>query len=237
MPLFSPVPTSQVLPYLEQQALFDRWDFTKPVLGNREVAQTDISMFYCPTRRRGVRGEDTQRMFENWTSGGTDYGGCIGSANSWWNTIEKGFSTPALMFGGDNYQGMNALGVLWPNGETQIGHIRDGTSNTLLVGELQRLWGPKDRFGREAYKSQDGWAVGGVATLFDTACLPTSDVYPNPGGINNGFFESPGSDHPGGANFGFADGSVRFISENGDPRVFEALGSRAGGEVVGAGSF
>src|SRR5262249_45398563 len=48
-----------------------------------------------------------------------------------------------------------------------------------------------------------------------------------------------GSNHPGGANFAFADGSVRFISNgiNNNPQVFAALGTRAGNEVVDDAAF
>jgi prepilin-type processing-associated H-X9-DG protein len=42
-----------------------------------------------------------------------------------------------------------------------------------------------------------------------------------------------GSRHVGGAQFGMADGSVRFISENIDRNVYSALGTRDGGEVLG----
>ena len=40
------------------------------------------------------------------------------------------------------------------------------------------------------------------------------------------------SPHPGGANFVFADGSVRFLAYSADP-VMPALASRAGGEAIG----
>jgi prepilin-type processing-associated H-X9-DG protein len=45
------------------------------------------------------------------------------------------------------------------------------------------------------------------------------------------------SQHPGGVNVGLADGSVRFLKETIDQRVWWALSTRAGGEVLGSGSF
>ena len=49
---------------------------------------------------------------------------------------------------------------------------------------------------------------------------------------NNMFFGSPGSDHPGGANYGLADGSVRFLVTSMDPNVFALLGSMADGVAM-----
>ncbi len=43
--------------------------------------------------------------------------------------------------------------------------------------------------------------------------------------------------HPGGCNFLFDDGSVRFIKETVDPRIFSFLSTRAGGEIVSADQF
>jgi prepilin-type processing-associated H-X9-DG protein len=43
--------------------------------------------------------------------------------------------------------------------------------------------------------------------------------------------------HPGGANFVFADGSVRFLKAGIDIRVLAALVTRAGGEVVSANDY
>ena len=56
-----------------------------------------------------------------------------------------------------------------------------------------------------------------------------TDHSPNDRG--NGF-EDFRSYHPGGVNVGLADGSTQFISDGISELTFQALGSRAGGEVV-----
>ena len=61
----------------------------------------------------------------------------------------------------------------------------DGLANTIMLGELQRLRplaggsGAANTYNRT---SHDGWAAGGVATLFVTA---TDPGHGNPGGMNN----------------------------------------------------
>jgi prepilin-type N-terminal cleavage/methylation domain-containing protein/prepilin-type processing-associated H-X9-DG protein len=45
------------------------------------------------------------------------------------------------------------------------------------------------------------------------------------------------SRHPGGSNVGFVDGSVKFIKSSVSPQAWQALGTRAGGEVLSADSY
>jgi prepilin-type processing-associated H-X9-DG protein len=45
------------------------------------------------------------------------------------------------------------------------------------------------------------------------------------------------SNHPGGVNVCFSDGSVRFVKDSVNLQTWWALGSRSGGEVVGADQY
>ena len=112
-------------------------------------------------------------------------------------------------------------GLFWENGFCRIRDITDGTSNTLMVGEksvMSRsgLWmGVRSRYHESDAVSDTSWASG--LNLSDEA----------------GF----SSRHEGGVQFVLGDGSVRFISENiaSSPQgsVYQFLGSRNGGEVIG----
>ena len=50
-------------------------------------------------------------------------------------------------------------------------------------------------------------------------------------------FVNASSNHPGGANFAFADGSVKFIKDSINMLVYGSLGTRTGGEVISADSY
>jgi len=57
---------------------------------------------------------------------------------------------------------------------------------------------------------------------------PAAQVYGN-----HGFR----SQHPGGANFLFGDGSVKYLKNTINMGVYQSLGTRGGGEVISADSF
>ena len=207
----------RILPYIEQGNRYDQWDIRTSVIGNVAVAKADIPMFYCPSQRNGV--ENQAIMFANWSEGGNDYAGCLGACNGYHNC---GRHETWMVPYGRRPTGP-CKGVFGVNRSTRLAEIRDGTTSTIMVGEVQRLDG-----GDDATTSRDGWAVGGVSTHFSTC----SDRCEGP---NAEFFEEPGSAHSGGALFGMADASVHFISETIDREVFKALGSM--GEGDGPASF
>ena len=251
----------EILPFIEQQALFDNYDRNFSPLHNItkngfEIA--DIPLLYCPSRRSGV--ETTEQQFMLLTSpgpsgaknqltgleiavGGTDYGAVIGAGNCFDNLGVKSW------FLGYNCLGVNgeAAGPMMPTEPGGIGPelrvVTDGTSHTVMLGELQRLWADENdpRFpgrGRAGYpsaRSVDGWLFGGASTTFDSQINTlVPDIGENrflTGGVNSWFFEHAGSEHPGGAQLAMTDGSVSWVSENADPLVHMARTTRAGSEL------
>ncbi len=110
-------------------------------------------------------------------------------------------------------------GVFYVNSSVRFADVTDGTSQSLMVGENTRLNHPVNQL----LQSSDGWAWGGMATLFTTRF-----------GLNkNLHYDSPGSDHESGAWFLFVDGRVSFMNENLDLSTFRFLSSISDGLTVG----
>lgn len=245
----------QILPHLENEAVAARWNYRTNVAGNAVVAQLDIKGLYCPTRRTQVRpGIDSDIMFGKWSSGGTDYGGCVGrhwGLNDGSNSTITNPPNLGIVYGPENGGGVTSAGIPaanfrlpgWTdhamkmvgifgriNTSTTFAEVADGLSNTIATAELQRISATSEPGLAipQIMWSHDGWALGDCATLFTTGSVGTSDTTRwNDGGINNGFFGSPGSRHPNGGNVGLADGSVKFVEDTINPSVFALMGSMA----------
>jgi prepilin-type processing-associated H-X9-DG protein len=122
----------------------------------------------------------------------------------------------------------------------------DGTSKTLLAGETDYgledlLWGP-DECSARAHQVKWGdqtwadgyWFYGWGHINWDAYRLYGLDSYNATRGVANDVVKTQRvfrSDHPGGAQFVFVDGSVRFVPETIDYPVLRALVTRAGEET------
>jgi prepilin-type processing-associated H-X9-DG protein len=96
--------------------------------------------------------------------------------------------------------------------QTRIEDFTDGTANTMMVIETAVAGGP--------------WTAGGPATV--RGLDPARQPY-----IGTG--RQFGGTHRGGAMVAMADGSVKFLTETIDPKVFEALSTVSGGERLPSG--
>ncbi|MEM9368896.1 MAG: DUF1559 domain-containing protein [Planctomycetota bacterium] len=203
-----------LLPYIEQAAVFDQWDFNKSVAANRSVAETDLPMLYCPSRRSTV--DNPAIMFQQWLAGGNDYGACLGSTNGYHNCgSHELWQTD---FESRTFSELKGIFHKVNHG-TAFSEILDGLSQTVMLGEVQRLDG-----GDFETTSHDGWSTGGVSTHFSLC----GDGCRSP---NKPHFETPGSHHIGGVNLVMADGSVKFVTNSIALRLLEAIGGMADGST------
>jgi prepilin-type processing-associated H-X9-DG protein len=231
-----------LLPYLEQQNVYDRidfkavggsntyWDQTPNSQGLASPCAQVVPSMLCPS--------DSGKRQITIVSGGIYAGG---------NYL--GF------FGDRDYRGLlgptptNVRAAFAMNLAATWSDFRDGTSNTMVMGEYLRgmnsgpnaqrdfrggVWfdqpGYSQLFTRNTPNSSAADQIyGGYCNHLPTQNLPCTDS------DNNGSdFACARSRHGGGVGVVFADGSVHFISDSIDLTTWRSLGSIAGGEVLGA---
>jgi len=135
------------------------------------------------------------------------------------------------------------------NDTVKIAHIKDGTSNTIVVGEASNFVPNGGGSPTNDVRGVHGWTMGsnqngnvesGTGNSQRAFNLTTVRYAPNaadvslPGvhdnfGSNNGMFSS----HTGGVQVLLGDGTVRFLSENIDMLTYRLLCSRADGRTIG----
>jgi len=127
-------------------------------------------------------------------------------------------------------------GILYPTSRTRIAEILDGTSNTLLLGEIStsRNW-PSNM--KTSFGGIQPW-VWGFYFYSDTEYLMIDHKWTQyPIGYNGSFASSATpwrSSHPAnGANFAFCDGSVRYLPAVTNLTILKSLATRNNGETAG----
>ena len=135
----------------------------------------------------------------------------------------------------------NGEGMFFRNSSIRIADVTDGLSNTIAVGERASTLALTTWVGavpNGCVKNLSGvpGSVDGEAPVFAVGHTGTVAEGQTPNN-NLGYVDDFTSLHPGGVNFLFGDGSVRFVTNTISPVTWVALGSRAGGEVVSGADF
>ncbi|HMP07812.1 MAG TPA: DUF1559 domain-containing protein, partial [Lacipirellulaceae bacterium] len=245
---------TQLLPQLEQQALFERIHNKQLVHNDGTVPYPGITFFHHAARGGIIPGGDTVLTALRCPSSQLD-AHATNMGNQWRHANGYATSDYKASTGlGDNgiffkiYDGLNAT---W-NGDkmfyerTRPADVTDGLSQTIAFGESAYYLIERDG-------TSNRWPVwiGGYGNGADESALFKTDqnapincrilakaidafrVKVNP-------FDPPGpvdddcafSWHEGGAYFGFADASVHFLRDDIDVRVYEYLGTKNDGNVT-----
>jgi prepilin-type N-terminal cleavage/methylation domain-containing protein/prepilin-type processing-associated H-X9-DG protein len=272
----------RLLPFSEQSALYNcvNFNLTYANLQNYTVGGIQLRMLVCPsdfntdpqyistlTPHAGFQFDviPTTNIYLQYF---TSYGGNQGTFSSNYYT-----GKPIASQSGQN-------GVVTHDGTVTIASVTDGTSNTFLYGEKSH--GLFSKYSPQYYNSDTSWQTGlYFDTLVTTFYPPNIGSNPGIGLVNNPavlalyyYPEDATSLHPGGVNYAFSDGSVRFIkntidswgfsqgnkTQYGDQipdgttcldatnqiwqvnagakiGVYQALSTRAGGEVLSADKY
>ena len=174
---------------------------------------------------------------------GDIWGGATGYANFGCGGATDG-PQPTSFFG-YNAQGgrgvFNTYGGLAPFSSSphqSLATIGDGSSNTILFGEVHSTQDDFNDSWHGPGTSGTTYPINVLKNATKNTWSPGNAALPSPVNAGGSFFTewiSRGfnSSHTGICQFALCDGSVRAISESISMRTYNALGSRAGGEVLG----
>jgi prepilin-type N-terminal cleavage/methylation domain-containing protein len=215
----------EILPYLEQKAVFDQWDLTKSYYSQKTTAvQATVPAYFCPSRRSHKMGQQgsistsggdpTLDVADNTTNpmvpgGLSDFAASIGSTGTdyWWDGVTQGQTadnTPNKCRGA--FRMMNNWGPNASSASTVLGkrlaEFTDGTSNSFLFGEKHVQVG---KFGKvlsdgSTYNGDKGYAMRGAGPKYPLTRTPYQTNTAN-----------YGSYHPEVCQFAMGDGSVKAV--------------------------
>jgi len=233
--------TEFILPYIDQASLYGQLSFN---FSNADPAATSPSNRSLLENRRFVLqscpsnpyGDKFTTMTGGPYSGHNDLSGCCnwqtmcygpsaGPARPWWGQLDCTVAENCGLENSNLYADQQAMtpGIFAGSGvvSTRLQDVSDGSSNTFLLLE---------RRGELSYWSglfSNNWQgiITGMKPNSPNIDLTTDQAYTTNGGAS--------SHHPGGIHAAFADGSVRFISNNISFATYNHIGNKADGQVIG----
>ncbi|SIO20083.1 prepilin-type N-terminal cleavage/methylation domain-containing protein/prepilin-type processing-associated H-X9-DG domain-containing protein [Singulisphaera sp. GP187] len=156
-------------------------------------------------------------------------GGCNATGSATETPMADCLSPTGAYGSGPNHRGMFDYRSV--SSAVTFASITDGLSNTFALGEVASVVRSQSSVWFTSTGATNGTCLPMNWTL--QRCLRDSAYAKANSWTGRGF----SSFHSGGANFGMADGSVRFIKQTIDQRTYNALGSRRGGEVISADAY
>ena len=241
-----------LLPFVEQQALHDLGASGSglPIeQANSQRVATPLAVFNCPTRRRPAL-HPFSALPGHYPSNGapklcnpvsavarSDYAINGGDCVRWHTT------SPADLAQGDDpafvWNDMSShTGVSYQRSQVTVADIRDGTSNTLLIGEKNINpdfyatgddWGDNDNL----YCADEADMLRWADSVSGCDAPGTKPPVQDRPGLMTAWLNF-GSAHAGALNMSFCDGSVRTVSYSIDLEVYRRLGNRKDGLPVDA---
>jgi prepilin-type N-terminal cleavage/methylation domain-containing protein len=231
-----------LLPHVEYQGMFKQMDMSIP--GNRGVnlalVQKNLSVAVCPSDSKALKPRVTEiSQTSPWCSacGGdsdvvydddaamTVHGSRVAltsyAANSGDHFNQQGISLGySPYYANDTYDLSSLRGVISRCGASaEAKDVHDGMAHTFLFGEIVPGWCFWQSWGLQS------WATTANPINFQNY---RGDRMAGDANACIGFR----SLHPGGASFGYCDGSIHFVPETIDGTVYRAMASRSGGELV-----
>ena len=125
-----------ILPFMEQETLYDSFDLKKPIsdAANRQQRGVDLSMMKCPSDHYVDQTKfASPNDGDNWARSNYGSNGSMGAfttANAWLERAAAGRNEPLWM---NRY----TRGVMGMNNSVRIKDITDGTTSTFLLLELR----------------------------------------------------------------------------------------------------
>ena len=223
-----------ILPQLEQQGLYDQFANNNAFVGHMgsgtglgqggppggiqrpeclPLMKTSLPVLHCPSDPSATKNSTQQWQWTGIEVSLTSYKGVVGDCTLYISIFP---GSP------DCIMKRNCPGMFWRFtylNPIHMSDIRDGTSNTLMVGEDVM----EDNYHSAAFYANGEWA----------SCHGPINYFPDPPTPNEWWnVQTFRSLHPGGAHFCMADGSVHYVTQTINQNVYRALSTKAGGEIA-----